>query len=183
MKIQRFNEAIEPPENEFQHSSKLSKDVNEFLDEFDGSVDNTIFDWVEIVSNKTKLKYPKFTSSAKNSLNFANNKNLKFFRDYITEDIKISQLEKEIIKIKKKRDKLYTLASNEVLLKFQEELIEKDFDSFWTIFVDEPNDHQVIDMNADKVYTDIHPDIFDKYKHIKKINDINIINNLKKYNL
>lgn len=162
MKILKFNESIEPPDN-FENHPKLSDEINNFLDEFGGSTDYGIPDWIDSLSYNTKLKeYRDFTSSNKKMIKIADEKNIPNLKKYIILDAEINKLEKQINKNKNLQNKLYTLISNELIYKFQEELLEKDFDNFYVLFLKDAIEDANND-NTEIIYYDVHPEILKKY--------------------
>lgn len=173
MKIQKFNE-------------KVSSEIEEFIDEFNGQVDNSILDWIATVSNDSKLKeysnidfdedniYTK--SELDKKLKIADNKKFKYYKKYIERGVEIYNLFKQIQKLKNENKKLFAEINSEVLYKFQEELLEKDFDSFYKLVL------VTDDAEETNIFIDTHPLILKKYK--KQIEEkVELYRNSKKYNL
>jgi hypothetical protein len=71
------------------------------------------------------------------------------------------------------KDKIFIEAQNELLYKFQEDLLLKDFENFKEFFIDE-----YFRLSGELDQTDIHPDILKKYK-----NDILIKLDTSKFNI
>lgn len=161
MKIQKFNESLNP-------------DIKEYVQDFISSVDNDVPDWISFISSQTKLKEYK----GSNKLSFAKIRDLKKLEEYLSIDSKISRLTKQIEKLEESKQDLEIEASNELLYKYQEELLEKDFDSLFKLFIEdemsEANDFE----DEQFPYTNLHPEIIKKYK-----DDILFKINAKRYNL
>ena len=172
MKIQRFTNINE----------SLASDVKEFVENFAGSTDGGIVDWVDTVVGNTKLKeYHNFMSSPKKALDFATSKNLKKLTSYLLIDKEIEDKEKELEKLFLKKETLSTASGDELLFKFQEELLDRDFNSFYEFFIKdsiEESDGTIEDIIK---YSEIHPRILKKYKDIKDRIQISMAAN--KYNL
>lgn len=181
MKIHKFNENEKwvANDDESEEGPTYPKTIKEFLTDFIDNLSDNVDDWISEVSVNTKLKeYKKLSSSLsfKNSLNFSEEKNFKNFKNYLLSDIEIEKLEKEIEKLKKHRDEvLYFKSSNELLYNFQKELLEKDFDSFYELFLKEQ-----IENEYEYIYDEVHPTIL-KNKKYKNIIDFELTKN--KYNL
>ena len=126
MKIERFNSINE----------NLTSDVKKFIESFTDNTDNGIVDWVGSVAINTKLNdYKKFTDSMKKELNFAKSKNFKKLEEFLLIDKEVENKEKEIERLNKKKESLSILAGDELLYKFQEDLLNMDFDSFYDLFI------------------------------------------------
>jgi len=161
MKIDRFNESS-------VLSPHLSKKVNDFIDDFNGSIDNDIFDWIDTVSDITKLdEYKNFTYSNDNVVKLANDKGLKKLKEYAYINSEIIKLESKLQLLNDKLSFLHVDAASETLYKFQEDLINNDFDGFYKVFLDDDNG-----------LSDVHPEILDKYEK-----EIKIKMDSKKYNI
>lgn len=162
MKIQKFNESLSP-------------DIKEYVQDFIGSVDNDVPDWISFISSQTKLKEYK----GSNKLSFAKIRDLKKLEEYLSIDSKISRLTKQIEKLEESKENLEIEASNELLYKYQEELLEKDFDSLFKLFIeDEMSESNDFEDEQQFPYTNLHPQIIKKYK-----DDILFKINAKRYNL
>lgn len=173
MKIQRFNENIDfdYESTNVKFSKKLSYEVNEYIDNFDSSVDFTIMDWYDTIISELKQK-PIFASDKK-SIEFAKSKNLKSLEKYLTIDSEIDKLDKKIETLEISKKIYYTEGSSELLYWFQEDLLKNNKNIFIKLFMEENNN-----MESVENFSDIHPDIIKKYKK-----DIELILNSKKYNL
>jgi len=164
MKIERFNES--------EFSKNLSDEINDYITNFDDSVDIDIPSWIDSVSEHTNLKeYKNIFSSINKSLKFAYKKNLKKFEKYCLSFKEIENLEKKIETLKNNKDILYKEAINELLYKFQEDLINNDIKNFKLLFIEDRSDE-------DDKLSDIHPDIIKKYSK-----EIEVIIDTEKYNL
>jgi hypothetical protein len=171
MKIERFNNINE----------NLTIHVKDFIENFAGGTDNGIIDWVDVVSDNTKLNdYKNFMSSRKKALNFARSKNFKKLEEYLLIDNEIANKEKEIEKLNKKKENLNIGASEELLYKFQEDLLNiNDFDNFYQFFIEDSVENSPTNEIEDILkYSEIHPRILKKYK-----NKIVIGVSAKKYNI
>ena len=164
MKIQKFNNI----------SESLSDKIEDFIIKFEEDIEFGVFDWIKNVSIHTKI--PEFGYC--DDLSFISEKKIKTAYKYISLDKKIDYLydkiqniEEEINILTEEKDKIETKASSDLLYKFQEELLEKDSDSFYYLFIKE----YIESKNNDKlVNTGIHPNILRKYKNniILKLNSI-----------
>lgn len=162
MKIQKFNESLNP-------------DIKEYVQDFISCVDNDVPDWISFISSQTKLKEYK----GSNKLSFAKIRDLKKLEEYLSIDSKISRLTKQIEKLEESKEDLEIEASNELLYKYQEELLEKDFDSLFKLFIeDEMFESNDFEDEQQFPYTNLHPQIIKKYK-----DDILFKINAKRYNL
>lgn len=159
MKIKRFNSINE----------NLTNNIKEFIEEFANSTDNGIIDWIDEVANSTKLNdYKNFMSSTKTALKFASSKNFKKFTELLLIDKEIENKEKEIEKLNLKKENLSIAASDELLYKFQEDLLIIDFDKFYEFFMKNAiEDYSGLDWEIEKIlqYSEIHPRILKKYKN------------------
>lgn len=151
----------------FKLFEKLSDEVWSYVEDFKGRVDFSVFNWIGQVAKGTKLKeYSKLSTF---NPKIIKEKNFKYLEKYLNIENEIMKKQVEINKLENSKERLEIEASNEALYKFQEELLDKDFDSFYTLFID--------GFEQDNE-TDIHPDIFKKYK-----NKIELNLSTKKYNL
>jgi len=165
MKVNRFNAINEA----------MTKDVKEFVGSFSDSTDGGILCWIDDVKSNTKLKYPNFSfAPTKRTIEFANQNNLKNLLNFFNIDKEIEQKEKEIEKLKFKKDKLFIEAENELMYKFQEDLINNDFDSFKSLFIDiEDITAHIGDVPTEEEilkYAEIHPKILKNHKEKILIN-------------
>jgi len=166
MKVKRFNE------------NSNSKKIKEFILDFSDILDNNlkflgqgtanIIEWIENVAPEYLPEYQNLKSN-----NFSKLKNLDKFFNKIGE---IEEKEKKIIKLKRERLKLLINASSELLYKFQEDLINKNFEIFEDFFIYEDDESEEIE-GAEK-YPEIHPEILIKYG-----DKIKMLLDTKKYNL
>jgi hypothetical protein len=175
MKVKKFNEVYgyeDEDNSNIEESPNLSKRINNFIKELDSSVDDTIFDYILYISHSTKLtEYQNITSMFQldeNFLKFANEKGLDKLKEYAQLDKEIFKKQKEIDDIKEEKKIIYAEASSQLLYKYQEELLEKDFDNFYEFFI----------KDSEKIQDDIHPDILKKYK-----DQIKLKLDARKYNL
>ncbi len=170
MKIERFNKINE----------KLSYDVLDYIESFDESCDDGAIQWIIDVSKNTKLPEYQYALSKdfkdfEKSKSFQESKKLKNVEKYKEVLIEMNNIEREYKrtynKLVKKEEKLKLEAANEIMYKFQEDLLINDIDSFYKLFLEEE------DVN-DIEYGETHPNIIKKYK-----NKINILISTKRYNL
>ena len=104
---------------------------------------------------------------------------LKYYKQFVEFSNEIEKLNLKISKLEENQDEVRDRADSELLLKFQEELLEKDFEKFYEFFIDPGNDGEWL---TDVTLTDVHPDLlnrygddfFEQFKHIPAA---------KKYNL
>lgn len=144
---------------------KLSDGVFDYIDDLNDRVDGGIFNWISTVSKDTKLK--EYAKLSEFNPTLIAQKNFKFIEKYRNIDKEIFKKYAEIRKLEKSKEKLELEMNNEVLIKFQDELINTDFESFYKIF-----------MGDEEEYWDIHPTIMKKYSKM-----IDLIRKTKKYNL
>jgi len=201
MKIQRFNESFDSiySEPELKKSKMLSKKINDFIIDFSDATDDGIIEWISYISgtesNLTKLVEYRDLTNPKNLQELAKSKNLTTVKEYADLDNesnelieKMKALEKEVEVFTKKKGEIMTLTYNEILYKFQEDLILKDFEGFYGIFIED----YVKNLEIDALFDEVHPEIIKKYgKTIKKTLEINypdyvelmMKNDMNKYNL
>ncbi len=162
MKIEKFNESNTYHENVWKRSKNLSKKVFDFIESLDGSVDYNIQTWISYIAKATNHKEYKnllMSPFLDETINFLDEKQLKIYKEYIDYELKEESLQRELDETKKKRIALYPEAASEIVYKFQEDLIENDFASFYKFFIQEENqENQDLKKNGD-----IHPDILNKY--------------------
>jgi hypothetical protein len=175
MKILRFNEETEEVDYEnypIQNASKnLSGEINGYIDNFISTIDSDFFEWITSVADKTNVKEYKNLESPQ----LIKDKNLKIFDNYLVNQKRIAKTEKILDNLEKYKNKIYFDAINEVLYKFQEDLLDKDPDWFFSVFIEDYIDDQNI---RDDESWDIHPDILKNHK-----DEIDLLLNAKKYNL
>lgn len=188
MKIQKFNEDYIYEYDRYSKSKNISKKEYDFIDSFGI---NDIISWVSDSSKRTNLKeFTNLTKSEKDILKLSELKNLSKIKNFLDISRNIIKMENEYDKLLEERDMLYTDAANEVLYVFQEELINKDFKSFFEIFIQDSyeiyyyNNEQDNDNEIDykEIYSDVHPRIMNKYKK-EIIENVNMIIASKKYNI
>jgi len=175
MKIKRFNNINE----------NLTSVVKEFIRNFDDSTDSGIIDWVDTVSVDTNLHdYKNFTSSSRKALSFARSKNLKKLEEYFLVDkeieIKEKEFQEEIERLRLKKENLSIIAGDELLYKFQEDLLNNNyFNKFYDFFIKDSIENSS-DSNIEDIieYSEIHPKILKKYR-----SKILISINTTKYNI
>ena len=166
MKIKKFNEILSPPK------SFASSKAIEYADNFNGAVDDpSVFHWIDTVSQPGEkiISLPEYINIL--SPDFFKDKDetkFKVYKEYLTNEIDINKMENLIIDLRNRNKEIYFEAVSEVLYNFQQDLIEKDFDGFYTLFVD----------GYEAPEYDIHPDIMRRYKGV-----INTRIEAKKYNL
>jgi len=153
MKIKKFE----------QINEAMSSEIKEFIQNFQDSTDSGIIDWIEYVA-------PKNSEYKSLDIVFANGHGLKKLSEFIKIEQDIQILEKDMEKLQAKKEKLEIEASNETLYKFQEYLLDNDFDRFKEFFMDssywEDEDLGDKPVNPDLEYLkklDIHPTIVKKY--------------------
>ena len=166
MKIKRFNRLNESLSTD--HWVEIKNYIDFFGESLDDGIDG-IIDWIKDSATDTKLEEYKNM----NSLDFCEKKNLPKYKEFLYFDGLIRDLKEKINQLEQEKiDNVdhYELI-NELLYKFQEDLLDRDFDNFYYNFLEYYSD------NKEK-YKDIHPDILKKYKDI-----IDARIDAKKYNL
>jgi len=188
MKVKKFNESFSMDDegsNEMKKSPRLSDKVNEFVIDFNESTDYGIIDYISDLSNKnlTILSEYKNLYTEKRLMDFGREKKLKALEQYGEVQNEYSAVNKEIIELEKKvkkyihkKQKLYTVASSQLLYKFQEDLFLKDFKGLYNIFIVDSID------NDDEILAEIHPDIVTKYGDLI-IEQIQPLLSAKKFNI
>jgi len=151
----------------------LSEEVLDYVSNITGTVDYSIPYWIANISNQTKLK--EYINAEEES--FAKSKNFKKMEQYLSVGKEIDSLNKKIENLEIKKENLEFEAASEILYKFQEELIEKDFESFYELFMKEVVD-DCEGEDEDFILSDIHPDIVKKY-----LKDVKMHLDAKKYNI
>jgi hypothetical protein len=158
--------------NKFTNESvKYNTDVKEFVEEFLGSLDDDIPDWISNVSKRYNIK--EFKNS--NTPSFANRNNLTSYQEYLSIDKKIDSLHESIRKLENRRDSLQIKVGGELLYNFQKHLLESNFKLFYELFI---NDSFVDNESTDINNTEIHPNILKKYG-----DRINVLLDANKYNI
>lgn len=200
MKIQRFNESLDDLFSypELKKSKKLSKKIKDFIINFSEYSDDNLIECISHISTNTKLtkltEYDNLINPIK-LRELAISKNIESIKEYADLDEESLELIEEYNNIEKKvkilldkKNQLLTEVSNDLFYAFQEDLILKDFDGFYNIFMKDFID----DLNLDDIFYEIHPDIMKKYgKVIKKTlkdnypdyNKLILMNATNKYNL
>lgn len=158
----------------FKLFEKLSDDVFGYVDDFKGRVDFSVFDWIGTVAKGTKLK--EYSKLSMFNPKFIKEKNFRYIEKYLNIENEIFKKQNEINKLENSKEKLEIEASNEALYKFQEELLDKDFDSFYRLFIDGFEEDE-IEEGTETIW-DVHPEIFKKYEK-----QITLKLSAKKYNL
>jgi len=163
MKIERFSDINE----------NLTTDVKKFIEDFTGNTDNGIVDWIAAVVPDTKLnaQYKGSFNSIKKALEFARLNNFKKLEEYLLIDKEIANKEKEVEKLNKKKEILNLESGNEVMYKFQEDLLNiNDFNSFYKLFIEDSVENSPTNEIEDILnFSEIHPKILKKYKDKIKI--------------
>jgi hypothetical protein len=179
MKIQKFNE-------------KFLIEVETYLEDFNNSVGYSILDWIETVSSNTKLKEYKNVNwdnlnSIKKIPKLIEDKNFKYYNKFLNILNSIKELENKITLLDKQKEKLEEEVTNEVMYKFQEELLEKDIDGFYKLFLEHLIEESTKNNYEFEIFDDIHPSIYKKYKNvinkISQVEELKIKRNLIKYNV
>jgi hypothetical protein len=171
MKIKKFNQILE------------NRNVDEYIADFEGSVDHdNILYWIEQVTPFEE--YKNFTNdNYKKPLRFAKNKKLKNLEKWLIKSKELDKLYKELDKLNHQVDELHRLASGEVLYTFQEDLLNKDFDNFYDIFIKDSLENGYEEYEYEEmVFWEIHPNIEEKYKD-RILDRVKIKNDTDKYNL
>jgi len=175
MKIKKFNKATVNRDN-----------IEEFVDNLRGTLDDEIIDWIPYIAKKTKLKnkYKKITKK------FLKENNLKKSLQLLEIRQQRYELEKQIKKLEKKEENLSIYSDSELIYIFEEELLRTDIENFYLFFLKDTiedfkfdKEHYPGDFeNSEIIYEDVHPLILKKYKNeIDEIISIKI--NTNKYNL
>lgn len=182
MKINKFNENSDYEESfdDNKKSMTQSQKIKEFIRDFTGNAGD-IPDWLNAVASRTKV--PEYGNAIaynnmliKKALKFADDKKLPKYKEYLLLNGKIEKMQKEIDKLIKYQEEIaYVKGTSELMYSFQKELLEKDFDQFYILFLEEQ-----IKEKYDNIYDEVHPNIL-KNKELKNIIDLHI--NAKKYNL
>lgn len=182
MKVKNFKDLQSWTDGPIKDNGELDSEVKEFIDNFRGSVDYSIPDWISSISKQTKLKEYKDCDliNSKKVIQFVQNKDLKYYSVYAKLSDKIENLNKQIEILMKNQDKIRDRADSELLLKFQEELLEKDINKFYEFFVDVHNEGDWIE---DTSICDVHPDLINKYGEKEFFKQFEHIPVAKKYNL
>jgi len=182
MKINKFDEnsdyvkSSEDNEKQMTHAQKIKEFITNFTDNV-----TDIPDWINHIANNTNVPEYKdviFYNNMllKKSLKFAEDKNLQKYKEYMLLDGKIEKMQEEIDKlIKYKEEIAYVKGTSELMYSFQKDLLEKDFNNFYKLFLEE----QIVEQ-YDNIYDEVHPDIL-KNKELKKLIDLYI--DTMKYNL
>lgn len=170
MKIKRFS----------QINEKMSKDVEDYLDNFGSSIDTpNIIDWVKKYSPLEEYK---------NIEKISKDKNLKDVKKYTDLSNLIENKQKELEKQFDLLLKIRPSAENEILYSLQEDLLKNNFNEFYKNFlqyyVEEIEDDYVDDnlSEEDSMLVDVHPDIVKKYRDLI-LERIPLVKNANKYNL
>ena len=157
MKIKRFDNINE----------NLTTDVKQFITDFEANTDFGIIDWIGNVADRTKLNdYKNFIDSSKKTLIFANSKNFKKLTEFILIEDEIAKKEKEVEKLNLKKSNLLIAASDELLYKFQEDLLNKDFNNFYDFFIKDSEEESGYTNIEDIIeHAEIHPKLLKKYRN------------------
>jgi hypothetical protein len=146
MKIKRFKQINE---------AKMTKEIEEFVKNFHDSTDWGVITWITYVA-------PKGSEYELLDVAFANKYNLKKLSEFIQIEKSIEIKEKELKRLENRKNRLELEASNEALYKFQEYLLDTDFEKFKEFFMIDIDEY---DTEEEKIsYSDIHPDIIKKHK-------------------
>lgn len=183
MKVKNFKDLQNWTDGPNKGNKKLSPKVEEFIDSFRGSVDHSIADWISGVCKETKLKEYKDCDldHSKNATQFVEKRDFNYYKKYVETANEIKILNKRISQLEKFQDKIKDRADSELLLKFQEELLERDIEKFYEFFINNTgednewiNDHSVCD---------VHPDLINQYGEKEFFEQFEHIASSKKYNL
>ena len=176
MEIKRFSSINE--------AKVLSNPTKEYLKGFNDAVDTDIFHWISDISKGTKVdEYTWLLGYKVSSITDKKFDTYKEYTDCFREKMKLEkEYEKKLKILEKEEDKLFWKASSEVMFKFQEDLLNKDFDNFYKFFIEDSleNYTDVVEYDANNDW--IHPDIAKKYgKFIKEMVELRA--DTQKYNL
>lgn len=177
VKIKRFNENIfydtDIWGNSFNMSmnSKISKDAYRHIKDISYSINTTPLDWIEDLIKSTNL-YKNYDLKK-----IANYNNLSELKKFIKERKEFINLQDKLEDLKNEISKSYVNGINELLYKFEEDLLKNDFENFYKLFIEGWENNEM-----KKIGYDIHPEIYKKYKKEIK-NNIKLYKNTKKYNL
>jgi predicted nuclease with TOPRIM domain len=154
MKIQRFNE-------------KLTPQNRQFIEDFENNCDDGTIEWIISVAKQTKV--PQYSNPY--SKKFQEDKNIKSAEKFLDAEKELNRLQGEMNKIQNNMNDLELELANELLYKFQEDLLKYDFDKFYEFFIEDLADENYI-------YGDSHLDIIKKYQK-----DLDALISAKQYNL
>ena len=177
MKIKRFNENSNYDEVDRPHKSDF---IENFKNSFGGQED-TLPEWISSVASKTKLKEYKecvfdiyddnFVNFDSKALIFAKEKGLKNYEEYIETGLKVQKLNVQVKNLTDYMEETQNDVDSDIFCMFQEELLEKDPDGFYKVFLKELDDENYLD-------DEIHQLILNKYR-----DKIELLIQAKKYNL
>lgn len=185
MKVKNFKDLqnwTDGPNKGINELSPVRYEVEIFIDSFRGSVDHSIADWISGICKETKLKEYKDCDieNSKKAIRFVQNKDLKYYRVYVEISNKIEDLNKQIDILTSNQDKIRDRADSELLLKFQEELLNKDPEKFYEFFINVSDDGEWLN---DHSICDVHPDLINQYDEKEFFEQFEHIPAAKKYNL
>lgn len=94
MKVKNFKDLQSWTDGPIKDNGELDSEVKEFIDNFRGSVDYSIPDWISSISKQTKLKEYKDCDliNSKKVIQFVQNKDLKYYSVYAKLSDKIENL-------------------------------------------------------------------------------------------
>ena len=120
----------------FEQINESSGAIRIYIEGFDGSCDEGIIGWIQNVAKSTNLK--EYTNIYNKK--FQEDKNLVAYAKFIDIEKKMDDAQKLIEKLEKSKEKLEINAKNELMYKFQEDLLENDPSSFYRLFIEEYGD-------------------------------------------
>jgi hypothetical protein len=166
----------------FKIFEKLGSFLYGWVNDLHNSVDVDIPDYIVGLAPKTKLpEYENIliANSEEKTKELIQQKGLVKYQKYWNMTEELYKLENKMEDLRKAKDELYFEAANELIYKWQEDLFENDFDSFYLFFIE---DSGYLDDKDDANLNDIHPDLLKKhYDDIKW--KIEVFSDAKKYNL
>lgn len=144
---------------------KISSKSKDIVNGIDSSTDDGLLEWIAFISKQSKSeeirKYRSIEGITDGYMNlvgrkFLEEKKLKQTKKFFEIIDEIEKIEKQKEILEEKRNKRYFVTSYEVLYRFQEDLIENDFDLLVELFFDEEVD-------------EILPEIKEKYKDVIEV--------------
>jgi valyl-tRNA synthetase len=155
MKIQRFE----------QINERMSAEIKEYITNMDDNCDGVI-EWIMLISIDSKV--PEYTNIYNKK--FQEAKKIINVQKTMDAEKEMIRLSKEINKIEREMENIKLELANELMYKFQEDLLKKDPEKLYELFLS--------DDEYDNEYGEIHPNIVKKYR-----SDIESLISAKKYNL
>lgn len=144
---------------------KISSKSKDIVNDLDSSTDDGLLEWIAFISKQSKSeeirKYRSIEGITDGYMNlvgrkFLEEKKLKQTKKFFEIIDEIEKIEKQKEILEEERNKRYFVTSYEVLYRFQEDLIENDFDLLVEFFFDEEVD-------------EILPEIKEKYKDVIEV--------------